>query len=619
MSELEQAQKLNGISTSEDSADSSCSDSETERNNKSGKSTIQWFLEFAGTKKKYYIFSILFAAAGAIFQLAPYFVISRMIQQLLTGISDFQTYLEECILIALLFAARCLLDSLSTACSHKAAFSILANIRRQGLAKLERMPLGDVQKRGSGELKNILVERVDSLETTLAHIIPEVTGNACVLILMIIYLFVLNWKMALASMLTMLIGVICMMLMMVGYEENFSRSVKATKNLNDTAVEYISGIEVIKVFGKAKSSYQKFLDAAREGASSYIDWMRICNLPFVFAMTIMPACLVSVLPIGAVMVIHGTLSVSDYIQILVLSIGLITPIITVLTYKDDWSKAGLILIEVTGILEAAELERPEKNIEPMNTYDVHLNNVRFGYDEQEVLHGITLDFAPGSVNALVGPSGSGKSTIAKLIAAFWDPDCGSVEIGSTDIRNLSSKEYYKNIAYVSQENFLFDTSVMENIRMGNPLASDEQVMQAARDCGCYDFILELENGFDTMVGSGGSHLSGGEKQRICIARAMLKNAPVVILDEATAYTDPENEALIQKAISALVKDKTLIVIAHRLSMIQDADQIILINNGMVEAKGTHEELLSSSELYSKLWNAHIRSRDTLEEGGYCHD
>ena len=226
-----------------------------------------------------------------------------------------------------------------------------------------------------------------------------------------------------------------------------------------------------------------------------------------------------------------------------------------------------------------------------------------------MLHGVNLTIREGTVNALVGPSGSGKSTIAKLIASFWDVDSGSITFGGVDIRKIPLDDYQKRIAYVSQDNYLFDMSVMENIRLGNPKASDEQVMEAARQCGCHEFILGLENGYQTVCGGSGSHLSGGERQRISIARAMLKNAPVIILDEATAYTDPENEALVQRSVARLVQGRTLLVIAHRLSTIASADQIILINDGRVEASGTQEELLSSSELYRRMWQAHIAAKE----------
>lgn len=430
----------------------------------------------------------------------------------------------------------------------------------------------------------------------------------------IVYLFVIDWRMALASLITFPLGMVFFMLMMAGYEKNYARTVAATNTLNDTAVEYIGGIEVIKAFGKAKNSYEKFVIAAKECAQSYIDWMNKSNFYFTFAMNIMPATLLSVLPIGGLLLKNGTLTPEKFVLIVILSMGLITPIIGCMKFTDDLAKVGTIISQVTDILTAPELSRPETDTESPQGSTVELRDVHFGYNDAEVLHGIDLVFPEGTVNALVGPSGSGKSTIAKLIASFWDVGSGSITVGGADIRSISAEHYNKLVAYVSQDNFLFDNTVRENIRMGRPDATDAEVEQAARDCGCYDFIMSLENGFNTQVGSGGGHLSGGEKQRISIARAMLKNAPIVILDEATAYTDPENEAIIQESVARLVRGKTLIVIAHRLSTIVDADQIVVVNDGCIEATGTQAELLQACPLYETLWNAHIASRDSAEGG-----
>ncbi len=578
------------------------------------KSTFARIMDFAGAKRSRYILSVVLAACGTICQMLPFVILAHIIQKLLAGNMDFSGYLTDFLLMAVFWLLRVVFHGLSTSCSHVATFAVLGNIRKQGLLRLERMPLGEVQKKGSGYLKNILVERIDSIETTLAHMIPEMSGNLCAVAATILYLLVIDWRMALVSLITFPIGMLCFMCMMIGYEKNYNRTVRATKNLNDIAVEYISGIEVIKVFGKEKSSYEKFVAAAKEGAASYIDWMRMNNVYFTFAMNIMPATLISVLPIGGLFVRNGSLAVSDLIMVIILSMGLITPLINCMAFSDDIAKLNTIIGEVTSIVDAPEMPRPEENQAEPEDNTIRLTDVHFSYDQQEVLHGVSAVFQEGSMNALVGPSGGGKSTIAKLIAAFWDVGSGSVSIGGVDIRELSAQQYYKHIAYVSQDNFLFDDTIRENIRMGNLSATDAEVEQAAKDCGCWEFIMQLENGFDTVVGSGGDHLSGGEKQRICIARAMLKNAPIVILDEATAYTDPENEAIIQASVAKLVQGKTLIVIAHRLSTITDADQIIVVNKGTIEASGTHAALLQNCSLYESLWNAHISAKDDMNGG-----
>lgn len=384
---------------------------------KEKKSTFSWIFSFAGQKKSGYIASVILAVIGAAFQILPFFVMAQVIGKLLAGNKDLAGYLIDCAVMAAFWLLRVLFHSLSTAQSHKATFAVLGNIRKQGLAKLAKMPLGDVQAKGSGELKNILVERVDSIEPTLAHAIPEMSSNAAVALATLIYLFVIDWRMALASLITFPLGMVFFMLMMAGYEKNYARTVAATNTLNDTAVEYIGGIEVIKAFGKAKNSYEKFVIAAKECAQSYIDWMNKSNFYFTFAMNIMPATLLSVLPIGGLLLKNGTLTPEKFVLIVILSMGLITPIIGCMKFTDDLAKVGTIISQVTDILTAPELSRPETDTESPQGSTVELRDVHFGYNDAEVLHGIDLVFPEGTVNALVGPSGSGKSTIAKAQSA----------------------------------------------------------------------------------------------------------------------------------------------------------------------------------------------------------
>lgn len=279
-----------------------------------------------------------------------------------------------------------------------------------------------------------------------------------------------------------------------------------------------------------------------------------------------------------------------------------------MTYADTIANVRVIFAEIGDIMNIPELKRPKQNVK-VNGATVKFCDVSFGYDENMVFENLNLIAKEGELTAIVGPSGSGKSTIAKLIAGFWDISEGKVSIGNSNIKNISQKELADTIAYVSQDNYLFDDTIYENIRMGSPKATNKEVEKAAQSAGCDEFIRNLENGYETRVGGGGAHLSGGERQRIAISRAMLKDSPIVILDEATAYTDPENERVIQKSVSKLVKGKTLIVIAHRLSTITNADQIIVMENGSINSKGTHEELLNKSSLYKEMWQAHIGAKD----------
>ncbi|MDO4321135.1 MAG: ABC transporter ATP-binding protein [Lachnospiraceae bacterium] len=578
------------------------------------KSVISWLAEFAGTHRSLYMKSVLLAVCGVACSIMPYLIMGGMVGRLIEGNQEWNRYLYDGILMALFWLGRVIFHACSTTCSHKATFHVLGNIRKQVCDKLARVPLGVVKDTPSGSLKNIIVERVDSIETTLAHILPEFTANLLAPIAVFIYLCVIDWRMALVSLISLPLGMLCYTGMMIGYEESFRNTVTKTKILNDTAVEYIGGIEVIKAFGKAQNSYEKFKVAAKEGADCYIEWMRRCNVFFSIAMVLFPCTAISVVPIGGLFVKNGSLSVSDFVLCIILSLGLIAPLITVMSYSDDIGKLKTILGEVTDVLTWQELERPKTDQKVPADYSVELDQVTFGYKEKEVLHGVSMRIEPGTVNALVGPSGSGKSTIAKLIASLWDVKSGSIKIGGVDIRDLSLEEYNRRVAYVSQDNYLFDDTIRENIRMGRPGATDQEVEEVAKKSGCHEFILGLEKGYDTVAGGAGGHLSGGERQRIAIARAMLKDAPLVILDEATAYTDPENEAVIQASVARLVKGKTLIVIAHRLSTIADADKIFVINDGRIEEEGTHQELLEKGKLYARMWEAHIGVKDSEKEG-----
>ena len=575
---------------------------------KKAQSPMAWVLGQAGDHGGQYVLSVALAIIGVAFSVAPYFAVIGVVQGLMNGVRDFSFYLGRCAVMAALWLGRVLFHALSTATSHKATFAVLGEIRKKCMEKLTRMPLGTVLEQSSGALKNTLIERIDSIETTLAHIVPEFTANLLIPVIILIYIFVVDWRMGLASLATVPLGMFCYVFMMAGSAKFYQHTVTATKALNDTAVEYIGGIQVIKVFGKTKSSYERFVHDAYEAAHSFIDWMRASILPFTFAMVLMPSTMVSVLPIGGLLVKNGSLSPQDFVTVIILSVGVITPIITMMSYSDDFRTMGTIFGEVRAILEAPEMERPAEGAAPAAN-DLELKDVRFAYREKEVLHGVSMSIPAGSFVALVGPSGSGKSTIARLIASLWDVTGGSITLGGQDIRQISQEAYADKIAFVSQDNYLFNMSVRENIRLGRPSATDAEVEEAARQSGCHDFILGLENGYDTLVGSSGGHLSGGERQRISIARAMLKAAPIVILDEATAYTDPENEAVIQRSVSKLTAGKTLIVIAHRLSTVMDADKIYVIRDGQIDDVGTHEELLRRHGLYEKMWNAHMEVKD----------
>lgn len=573
------------------------------------KNGISWLVTFATPRFPEYLLSVLLAIAGVSCSIVPYFFIAQIIQSLMEGVKDWQFYLHKCLIIALFWLMRYALHALSTTTSHHATFKVLANIRKSLLEKLSKLPLGIVLDSPSGGLKSTICERVDTIETTLAHIVPEFTSNILCGLAVLFYIFTIDSRMGWASLITIPLGLVCFAFMMASSSKYFQNTIDKTKILNDTAVEYINGIEVIKAFGKSKTSYGKFVKAAKEGADCFIDWMGYANFSQNTGMALFPATLLGIIPFGVHFVLNGSLSASNLIFIIILSFGVVTPLLTAFSYMDDLSQIRIVMEDVSKIMNQKDLVRPEKAKELPQENEIELHDVRFSYKNTEVLHGVNMKIKAGTVNALVGPSGSGKSTIAKLIASLWDVDSGSITLGGINIKDIPLQDYSKYIAYVSQDNYLFDMSVKENIRIAKPDATDEEIKETCIKCGCHDFIMSLENGYDTVVGGAGGHLSGGERQRVSIARAMLKNAPIIILDEATSYTDPENEAVIQSSIARLVQGKTLIVIAHRLSTIADSDCIFVVQNGDIIAQGTQEELMKDCELYKEMWNAHISVKD----------
>ncbi|MFV0527249.1 MAG: ABC transporter ATP-binding protein [Lachnospiraceae bacterium] len=576
-----------------------------EKEEKSGFSRL---LTYAGPHKGTYIASVLLAILGVAGNIVPYFAVSQMIIALIQGNTQFSFYVMWCLISAGGFLVKGIFHSVSTGLSHKATFAVISEIRRLIASKLTRVPMGYILNVPSGKIKNTMVEKVDSIEPTLAHVLPEMTSNLLVPLAIIVYLFILDWRMALVSLITLPVGAVCFMGMMRDYEVKFKEYIGVGKHMNATAVEYINGIEVIKAFGQSATSYKKFSQAVHANANFGLDWMKTIQVYSAMGMGIWPAVLIGILPIGCIFYMGNTLDMATFITIIILALGIMPPLLAAIYFTDDLAKIGSIMQDIGVILDEPEQSRPLREA-PVQGTQIELSKVTFKYDSTEILHGIDLRIPEGKVTALVGPSGGGKSTIAKLIASFWDVTSGSIRIGGVDVREIPVNQLTDLIAYVAQDNYLFDESIMDNIRMGRPTAADTEVIEAARAAGCHEFIMGLEHGYETIAGGAGGHLSGGERQRISIARAMLKDAPIVILDEATAYTDPENEAVIQAAVARLVHDKTLIVIAHRLSTIADSDQILVIHDGRLEGAGTQDELLASCPLYKDMWLAHISAKD----------
>lgn len=573
------------------------------------KSPLLRIWELGASEHKRLTGAIISALIGVLGGIIPYIAAAQIIIGMVTARQELTYYLLWCGIGLAGYLVRTLLYNFALALSHQAAFAILKDIRRRVLEKLPKLPLGTVMDTKSGKLKQIIVDQVESMETTLAHLLPEMTSNIVGPICVLIYLFILDWRIALLSLVSLPIGMIFMMAIMKGYSKDWEGAVKTTQEMNETIVEYIGGIEVIKAFNQGKHSYTKFSDRVKANAAYYYNWMKRCQFNMSLAYSIAPTTLVTVLPVGWLLYRTGSLSTETFLTCVILSLGLVTPLLAAMGFIDNLAKIGTTVASVDEFLNGEEQQHGTVSVN-LGAPDISLKNISFGYhSDKEILHKVNLTIPAGSMTALVGPSGGGKSTIAKLIAGFWDAQSGIITLGGVDEKKIPLEQLYEQTAFVSQDNYLFDDTILENIRMGRTSASNQEVEAVAIAAGCDSFIQGLEQGYETKVGGGGAHLSGGERQRIAIARAMLKDAPIVILDEATAYIDPENEAIIQKSVAKLVQGKTVIVIAHRLSTITDADQIVVVKNGRIESVGKHNDLLTTCPLYESMWQAHLGTKD----------
>ena len=570
---------------------------------------IRQLFAFVGESNGKMRISILLAVLGEIFGIVPFLMVALLADELYRGTATIQRVLFFSGIAAICQIIKMLLTWRSSLMSHKISFTILKNIREAITDRMAKVPMGVMLETPTGTFKNLIVDNVAKLEDSMAHFMPELPSNIAAPLCSILLIFILDWRMGLASLITIPLGILFFAAMMRGYGPRMENYMRSANDMNSSLVEYVSGIQVIKAFNRSASSYGKYSKSVNYFHDSTMEWWSQCWFWNAAARAVLPSTLLGTLPVGAWLYMEGTLSLPVFLISLVVPMGFVAPLMKVSEAMEQVSMIKGNLEQVTAFLKTPELVRPSEPVS-LGERTYQFEDVHFGYKETEVLHGISFQTRPGTMTAIVGPSGSGKSTIAKLMAGFWDVTSGSVRFGGQDIRQIPFEQLMGEISYVAQDNFLFDKSIRENIRMGNPAATDEEVEDAAKAANCHDFIMQLEQGYDTLAGDAGDRLSGGERQRITIARAMLKPSSVVILDEATAYADPENEALIQQAISKLVAGKTLIVVAHRLNTIRNADQILVVANGNIAGRGTQEELLRECPIYQKMWQDYA---GTIEE------
>ena len=560
------------------------------------------------------ILSLALACIGEALGMVPYIVVGLLAAELVEGALTLPMAAWLCVAAAFGQVAKFFFTWRSSMMSHGIAFKALRTMREMMAEKMVRVSMGTIVDTPTGTFKNRFVDNVNQLEDAIAHFMPELPSNVFAPVLAMAIVFAIDWRMGLAGIATIPLGVLFYLGMMRGYREKMARYIASEQAMNATLVEYVNGIQVIKAFGRSASSYGSFSRAVAEYHDSTLAWFRQSWVWMALVKAVVPCTLLFSLPIGVWLLSVGELGLPAFMVCISIPLGFIGSVLKFTQAASQISRMDACLNVIWDFLGLPELSRPHERVE-LSGEPFSFEDVSFSYHEgTEVLHGVSFRTKPGSITAIVGPSGSGKSTVAKLMAGFWDVSGGEIRYGGHDVRDIPFNQLMGHVSYVAQDTFLFDRTIADNIRMGRPDATDAEVKAAARAAGAYEFIERLPQGFDTPAGEAGARLSGGERQRITIARAMLKDADVIILDEATAYADPENEALVERAISELVAGKTLVTIAHRLSTITGADQIIVMDAGHVVAQGRHGELLASCPLYARMWADHRNvAPDTNEE------
>ena len=560
-------------------------------------------LEYAGEYRKTTYASMVVMLIGIVMNILPFLFLYQLIEPLLLHKNVEVWYVAWRVLaIGICGVLYALFYVKGLALSHRAAYKTLRNLRSSLQGKLERQPLGTIQEKGVGTLKKMFIDDIDSIELLLAHALPEGLSNVAVPLFVFIAMFFVDWKLALLSLCALPLGLIAMGAMYKAGTSKMGAYYASAQKMNNTIVEYINGMEVVKVFNRDGESYKRFEQDVRGYRDFTLAWYRVCWPWMALYNSILPCLALFTLPIGAYLVLSGASTLPDLELVLCMSFGAGAPLLRALSFMSTLPQINYKITALEQLMNAPALEQKEK---PFTGKDhvISFENVRFAYKEDEVLHGVSLTVPESSLTALVGESGSGKSTLAKLLVHYYDVTGGSIQVGGQDLREMSVEALNDQISYVSQEQFLFNMSLLENIRLGKSEATDEEVLAAAEKAQCMEFLARLPQGIHTMAGDGGKQLSGGERQRISLARAILKDAPIVVLDEATAFMDPENEEKMNAAIAEIIRGKTVIVIAHRLHSIVNADQICVLDNGQVAGIGRHEKLLENCPEYKKLWQA----------------
>ena len=579
------------------------------------KSAFSKLMEFAGNHKYFSYISCVLAVISAWVALIPFYDVWCIIKEILEVRPDFSkavhitSYGWQAVgfaLLSMVFYIAALM------CSHKAAFRVQANMRIYMMEHIMKLPLGYVESEGTGKIRKIVTDSSAATETYLAHNLPDKAVSYATPIGILAMMAVFDWRLGLISLIPAVLAFVIMGTMMMGPKmaEDMKQYQNSLETMSSEAVEYVRGVPVLKTFGQTIFSFKRFKAAIDEYEKWTIGYTKAMMLPMI-GFTVFSNGIFAALIIAAY-VLGGNVVTDTFVLNLIFYI-LITATLTTTLMKVAYAGESQMIVEdalkrMDEIIDVLEL--PEGNSsEKIKDASVSLENVTFSYDDSKTnaVDGITLDIKAGEHIAFVGPSGGGKTTLASLIARFWDVTEGSIKIGGTDVKNIENDKLMNLVSYVFQDSRLLKTSILENVRMGRPDASDSEVMDALKKAQCSDIIDKLPQGINTVIGSKGTYVSGGEMQRISIARAFLKNSPILILDEATAFADPDNEKKVQHAFENLSKDKTVIMIAHRLSTVTNADCIYVLKDGKIAEADTHEKLVGAGGVYTHMWNEYNKS------------